>query len=247
MLQGLVQCLLIREATRYNSRSGGASIRMSPTREGPREAVSLMVLTVHELTAGSSAVALLAILGGYLGVRSANRNAVKIAREERSSRRRDELDALRRATYARFLVALNALAMVSLEHEAIIGTPEIRGEPRITSIKRRTDALAAARNIAAELDLLAPDLLRGLVDESLRIASTCNRKNEPVFAQEIVKLRVAMRYDLEGPEIPNLKELDRMAHRSIAALSQNARGEHSEAMPSGARGTETSDISNSPA
>src|SRR6266513_1436954 len=115
-----------------------------------------MVLTVHELTAASSAVALLAILGGYLGVRSANRNALKIAREERSSRRRDELDDLRRATYAKFLVALTALAIASLEQEAIAATPQIRGEPRIKAMKKRTDALATARNIAAELDLLAP-------------------------------------------------------------------------------------------
>jgi len=45
----------------------------------------LIVLTAHELTAASSAVAALAVLGGYLGVRLANRNALKIAREERPS------------------------------------------------------------------------------------------------------------------------------------------------------------------
>ena len=218
-----------------------------PIQQGPREAVSLMVLTVHELTAASSAVAFLAIVGGYLGVRSANRNAVKIAREERSSRRQDELDALRRATYARFLAALTALAVAALEQEAISASPQIRGEPRIVFIKRRTDALVAARNIAAELDLLAPDLLRRLANESLRIAGTCNRKNEPAFALEVAKLRVAMRYDLEGPKIPNLKELDRIAHSAIAAPSPAAEGEKSAVMPSVSGGTEASDISNSSA
>ena len=43
-----------------------------------------MILTDHELTAASGAIAALAIVGGYLGVRSANQNALKIAREERS-------------------------------------------------------------------------------------------------------------------------------------------------------------------
>src|ERR1700680_3139965 len=74
-----------------------------------------MQLTGHELTAASSAVTALAIVGGYLGVRSANRNAVRIAREERSSRREGEANALMRATYARSLTALNVLAVASME------------------------------------------------------------------------------------------------------------------------------------
>jgi hypothetical protein len=45
-----------------------------------------MILTGNELAAASSAVAAIGILGGYLGVRSANRNALQIAREERSTR-----------------------------------------------------------------------------------------------------------------------------------------------------------------
>jgi hypothetical protein len=44
-----------------------------------------MILTGNELAAASGAVAAIGILGGYLGVRSANRNALQIAREERST------------------------------------------------------------------------------------------------------------------------------------------------------------------
>src|SRR6266542_452431 len=72
-------------------------------------------LTEHELAAASSAVAAIAIVGGYLGVRSANRNAIRIAEEERSSRREDEASALIRATYAKNLASLNALAVASME------------------------------------------------------------------------------------------------------------------------------------
>src|SRR5690348_18251923 len=104
-----------------------------------------MVLTGHELTAASSAVAVLAILGGYLGVRSANRNALRIAREERSARRKDEFDYLKRSTYARFLEALTTLAMASLEQEKATDDPHNRGEARILAFKRRANALAAAR------------------------------------------------------------------------------------------------------
>jgi hypothetical protein len=50
-----------------------------------------------------------------------------------------------------------ALASASAEQEAITSTPEIRGDARIAVIRRQTDALTTARNIAMELELLAPD------------------------------------------------------------------------------------------
>lgn len=78
-----------------------------------------MQLTAHELTAAASAVAALAILGGYLGVRSANRSAVAIAREERSARRATELDALKRVAYSEFLTALSSLADDQMKFELV--------------------------------------------------------------------------------------------------------------------------------
>jgi hypothetical protein len=174
-------------------------------------------MTVHELTAASSAVAALAVVGGYLGVRSANRNAVGIAREERASRRRDELDALKRATYAKYLNALTALALASAEQRTIASAPEIRGDARIIAIRRQTDALTTARDLLAELELLGPDTLSGLAGESLESATKCTGKNCPPFDKELAKLRIAMRRDLEGNEIPDPQELDRISPSSIAA------------------------------
>jgi hypothetical protein len=61
-----------------------------------------MHLTSSELSAASSFVAALAIIGGYLGVRMANQNAVDIAREERNSRNSKESIQLKRDIYTRF-------------------------------------------------------------------------------------------------------------------------------------------------
>lgn len=174
-----------------------------------------MVLTGHELTAASSAVAFLAIVSGYFGIRSANRNALNIAREERSTRRQDELNDLRRATYAKFLVSLDALALASVEQEALLSDPKLRGE-RIVAIKRRTDALTAARNLAAELDLLASGFVITQANESLKSASICDREKESAFAEEINKLRDAMRYDLKDSKATNVIELGRIEHDKIA-------------------------------
>jgi hypothetical protein len=74
-----------------------------------------MHLTGHELTLISSGVAAIAIIGGYLGVRAANRNAVRIAKDERSSKREDELKALKRVVYVKMIHALNALMTACLE------------------------------------------------------------------------------------------------------------------------------------
>jgi hypothetical protein len=197
-----------------------------------------VVLTGHELTVIPSAVAMLAIIGGYIGVRSANRNALAIAREERSSRRRDEFDALKRATYARFLTALASVASAALEQEATMADPQLRGE-RIAVITKKREALAEARNIAAELDLLATDALRDLANNSLETARSCRRENAAVFTQEAARLRAAMRFDLHGAEIPNLAKVDRLTHDAIAALPPAGEADKAPAAPSvtGGRGT----------
>jgi hypothetical protein len=190
-----------------------------------------MYLTGHELTAASSTVAALAILGGYLGVRSANRNALKIAREERSSRERDELNALKRATYAKFLTALTALASASLEQESITANPEIRGPARIAVITKRAAALTNAQNTFAELGLIAPDILHELASESLKCASMCSRENASAFTRGTTKIRLAMRLDVQSIKIPGPAELDHMALHAIAMQSHNPQSEYSDAPP----------------
>jgi hypothetical protein len=79
----------------------------------------LMHISGNELTADSSVVAALAIVGGYLGVHAANGNALKIAREECSSRQKSQLDELKRITYVRLLVALGGLATANMEQAAL--------------------------------------------------------------------------------------------------------------------------------
>ena len=172
-----------------------------------------MILTANELAVVSSAVAVVGIVGGYLGVRSANRNAVKIAREERSTRRRDELDDLKRATYARFLAALTALAAASLRLEAITGAG-LRADAPITAARKREEAFTAAHDIAAELDLLAPGM-HELAADALEKAHGCTRGNRSHFSARLAELRTTMRRDLPTPEAPNFKELDSAAHANI--------------------------------
>jgi hypothetical protein len=70
-----------------------------------------MHLTSNEIAGGSVAVASLAIIGGIYSARMTSRDAVKIAREERSSRRQNEQDVLKRTIYANCLAALMALML----------------------------------------------------------------------------------------------------------------------------------------
>jgi hypothetical protein len=205
-----------------------------------------MILTGNELAAASSAVAAIGILGGYLGVRSANHNALKIAREERSTRRRNELDDLRRATYARFLAALTSLSVASLGLEAKTEAG-IRGNDLIAAAKKREDAFVAAHDIAAELGLLTPGFLHELVDEALEKAHTCKRESRSQFSSKLSDLRVAMRRDLQTSEVSNYKELDSAAHAKIGTLAQRAEIKDHSVEESGPVKAETSDNSNSSA
>ena len=159
-----------------------------------------VILTGHELTAASLAVAALAIVGGYLGVSSANRNAVKIAREERSSRRGDELVALKRVTYARCMSALLELN-VAYELE-----PSSLGESG-----RLIDASQAAHAAVVDMELIAPDRLRDLAFETMGSASPATKEDTPGFVRLAIKLRKAMASDLRGADIPSPEELDRVA------------------------------------
>jgi hypothetical protein len=195
-----------------------------------------MILTGNELAAASSAVAVIGILGGYLGVRSANRNALQIAREERSTRRRDELDDLKRATYVRFLAALTSLSVASLGVEALTEAG-IRGNEVITAAKNKDDAFAAAHDIAAELDLLTPRILHELADEALEKAHTCKRENRSQFSSKLSELRVAMRRDLQASDASNFKELDSVAHANIGTLAPGEESRPDQSNPATVRKT----------
>jgi hypothetical protein len=196
-----------RDSLPYRARNGHAGCRwVSPV--APRGMAGhdcLVILTGNELTIASSAVAALAIVGGYLGVRSANRNAVKIAREERSSRRGDELNALKRVTYVRCVSALlelntaNTLESTSLSHPS-----------------RRIDAAQAAHAAVVDMELIAPDRLRDLAFQTMGSASQATKGGTPGFTRLAIMLREAMASDLRGLDIPSLEELDRAADTAIS-------------------------------
>src|SRR5215472_10480105 len=95
-----------------------AGLAAGSTRDGA------MQVTSHELAAAASVVAVLSIVGGYLGVRSANRTAVTIAREERVARRSSDLDALKRVVYSEFLVTLSKLADDQMAFDATTRCPQ---------------------------------------------------------------------------------------------------------------------------
>lgn len=120
-------------------------------------------ITSHELTAASSAVAGLAIIGGYLGVRSADQNALKIAREERSRKPQDELSALRRAAYVKCLANLSDLMR---DTHLLRAAKSASGENRFAALVRYTEALTLALNANAEAELLAPKSLYELVSQA---------------------------------------------------------------------------------
>jgi hypothetical protein len=175
-------------------------------------------LTGNELTAASSAVAALAIIGGYLGVRSANRNALKIAREERSSRRQDELDALKRATYAKYLAAIAGLAAVSIE----ASTPPASSSPtaqqaHIITLRRRLEARMVTQNVMAEIAQIAPSRLYQLAQEALNGAFACTPLDRnAAFISSAANLQTAMFADMQGLDIPSPGGLDRMADNAMS-------------------------------
>jgi hypothetical protein len=110
--------------------------------------IKSMHLTDHEVTiattALSSTVAVAAVIWGYRGVRSANRNALEIAREQRSSQREDELRAIKRMMYAKALADLASLIPLSLEQRAFLNEKVIPRDRAKLAAKQWGDAVQRA-------------------------------------------------------------------------------------------------------
>ena len=125
--------------------------------------------------------------------------------------RRDELDALKRTTYAKFRTVLMALVSASLEREAVVKDEAVQGESRIKAIRKCEQALAEVRSIAAELEFYTPDPLHKLANKAVKAAGVHKRENQQILTLEAARLRAAIHCDLQGSPIPNLEELDRRA------------------------------------
>jgi hypothetical protein len=161
---------------------------------GGRKA-KVLQLTVHELTAIPSTVAVIAIAGGYLGVRSANRTAIAIAREERAARRRGERDTLKRAAYSAFLVAVSKLTDDQIELD--ISTK--RNRPNRDEIwLRATESARVANDSLATLTLVAPVSIRTLANAAFGRALKAVEDDILAIAEEGEHLAEAMRIDLDS-------------------------------------------------
>jgi hypothetical protein len=114
-----------------------------------------MYLTDHELTAASSVVAALAIVGGYLGIRSANRNALKLARVERAARYNDELTALKRATYAKCCAQLVAYWQALNEQDHVVRDQLAYTETRQAARNAVNQEFKALHDVVGMMNLIA--------------------------------------------------------------------------------------------
>lgn len=152
-----------------------------------------MQLTAHELMVIPSIIAVIAIAGGYLGVRSANLTAVSIARDERAARRRSEQDLLRRAAYSAFLVTLSKLIDDQIELD--IATRHKR--PNRDQIwLRATDSARVANDNLATLSLVAPIPIRTLANSAFERALKAAEQDILALAEDGEALADAMRLDL---------------------------------------------------
>ena len=167
-----------------------------------------MHLTGNELAVASSAVTALAIVGGYLGVRSANQNALKISREERSSRDEREFNTLKRTLYAKTLSELLALGTAQIEAGVVEKGKSVPSE----AVRRRTELVSSATACVSELGLISGnDMLVDLAGEALLAANqSSNKEQQEVFGRTISKLEFVMRCDLEGKALSNDEDLDRL-------------------------------------
>jgi type II secretory pathway pseudopilin PulG len=183
-----------------------------------------MVLTEHELSIIPSVVAIVAIAGTLVSARLTNRstlkavqlanqNALKIAEAERSSRREDELLALKRTMYAKLLADLSALVKASMLLSAVETLP-LAQRMQLT-IQRMNTSMTAADSLA-NVSLVAPVYVNSMATEVYTVALNVTVKDVASFIREGAKLRATMQADLRGDEFSSPEELDRMADISLA-------------------------------
>jgi hypothetical protein len=153
-----------------------------------------MQLTANELALVSSIVAIIAIVGGYLGVRSANKTAITIARDERAARRRSELDSQKRIAYSSFLVALSQLADDQIQLD--IATRQKRTEKDELWL-RAANSARMANDSLANLYLVAPEQIRALANTAFSHAIKASDSDITTLAEEGEELADTMRNDLE--------------------------------------------------
>lgn len=153
-----------------------------------------MQLTNQELTAASSIVAVVAIVGGYLGIRSANRNALAIAKDTRAAQRKSDLDALKRIAYSGFLSALAKLADDQMKFDA---ATRDRKEDARELWQYSIDSAQAANDKLAQLALIAPTSIHAMAERAFNRALKATSEDISTVAADERDLILAMRGDLD--------------------------------------------------
>lgn len=147
-----------------------------------------MHVTEPELTAASSVVAALAIVGGYLGVQSANRNAAKNLLTSINAENEQVRLADKRLVYARCLAAFVEMSTRAVYHRAarVKGTKKERTETDTKLFEAgnaRYVALAEVRLIASANVVSFADTLNSYLDTYVKETGTGERclspKREP--------------------------------------------------------------------
>jgi gas vesicle protein len=169
-----------------------------------------MHITGNELTAASSVVAALAIIGGYLGVRSANQNALKISREERSSKQKEELDSIKRTIYAKLMDDLMAVAAVSMELSSLGKDPRSATGPGLKAARKVNSSISQMLLVSNN------ELAEPVARKAQAAAGDCTDRSsdQHAFFRELSNLQVLLRADLAGKRISSVEELARMADGS---------------------------------
>jgi hypothetical protein len=181
-------------------------------------------LTEHELSVIPSVVAIVAIAGTLVGVRLnnkstlkavalANENALKIAEAERSSKREDELLALKRTMYAKLLSDLFVLVKESMLVSVVETLPPAQ---RIPFTVQRMNASLTAADSLANVSLIAPTYVNSFASEAYQAAVKATNTDVALYIREAVKLRATMRADLRGDKFTSPEELEKMVGIALA-------------------------------
>lgn len=138
-----------------------------------------MHLTGGELTTiitsgAATIVAVAGVVAGYRAARSANQNALNIAREERQAQQKHELTVMKKAAYAQYQSALNQLALAAQNTTFTAGAGTgISGQRVDEEVRERQKAHEAARvraqDARAEVELLADESLAKLARDMYEV------------------------------------------------------------------------------
>jgi ABC-type protease/lipase transport system fused ATPase/permease subunit len=156
-------------------------------------------ITGNELAMVSAGVAAVAVVASVVNNRSTNKSslrateasnasALRIAQEERASKRQDELEALKRAVYARYLAALTTAVHVRQ-------TPSSLSDEMAREAYSRAFKICQEMAITAGTSVVSPSYGALFAVTQWKVS---DRDSQIAFESKMQDLRLAMRADLNG-------------------------------------------------